>query len=325
MIVKQRFEYLKKKFKNKKIIIYGAGIYFKNLGCDFSQLNVVGIVDKKFLEVESGEKFYNFKKIPYKLFNHNDADFILVVLKNPKGAIEELKEFVPKNKIISFENPSILDKINIFQKEDNNNIIVLIKENGERKLNPKIKKLSVRFDGKNNYIEIHEPFFIHEKLFIQCDSNSKLIVGRNNNWKKLNILLGNSNEVIIGEDTTIARAEFVLIGSKNTKINIGKDCMISYNVVIRIEDAHTIYDNVTKKIVNIPEDVRIGNHVWVAPNSTIFKGSNIPSNCVISTFSLVNKHFDEENCIIAGIPAKVVKKGINWDRRRAFDYIESQI
>lgn len=325
MIVKKRFEYLKKKFKNKKIIIYGAGIYFKNLGCDFSQLNVIGIVDKKFSEADAGEKFYNLNKIPYKKFNHNDADFILVVLKNPKGAIEELKNFVPKNKIISFEKTSILDRTNLFHKEDKNNTIVLIKKNGKKILNPKLKKIFVKFDGSNNYIEIHEPFFIHEKLFIQCDSNSKLIVGKNNNWKKLNILLGNSNEVVIGEDTTIERAEFVLIGSKNTKMNIGNDCMISYNVAIRTEDGHTIYNNATKKIMNIPENVNIGNHVWIAANSRILKGSNIPSNCVISNFSLVNKKFTEENCVIAGIPAKVVKEGINWDRRRAFDYIESQI
>lgn len=321
MFVKKRFETLKKKLKNKRVIIYGAGIYFQNLDCDFSQLNIVGIVDRKFTIEEAGKSFNNFRIIPYQLFDHNNADYILVVLKNPKDVIKELKSYIPRKKILSFEENSFIDKINIFRTSfDKKNTIVLIKKNGKKVFNPRIKNLAIKIDGTNNYIEIHEPFYVKEKGYIYCDSNSRLIIESNNNWRKANLLLGNNNNILMGENTTIERAECVLIGSKGTKLNIGKNCMISYNVMIRTEDAHTIYDNNTREVLNIPQDVNIGNHVWIVANSIILKGSNIPDDCIVGNYSLVNKKFEEPNCLIAGIPARIIKTDVNWDRRRTFDF-----
>ena len=44
------------------------------------------------------------------------------------------------------------------------------------------------------------------------------------------------------------------------------------------------------------------------------KGAKIPNNCIVGANSLVNKEFFEENCLIAGTPAKIIKKGVNWSR-----------
>ena len=45
-----RFEKLKKKLKNKSVLIYGAGIFFQyiNKNYDLSSLKITGICDKKF-------------------------------------------------------------------------------------------------------------------------------------------------------------------------------------------------------------------------------------------------------------------------------------
>ena len=42
------------------------------------------------------------------------------------------------------------------------------------------------------------------------------------------------------------------------------------------------------------------------------KGVNIEDNCVIGSSSLVNKSFKESNVIIAGVPAKIIKRDIEW-------------
>lgn len=52
--------------------------------------------------------------------------------------------------------------------------------------------------------------------------------------------------------------------------------------------------------------------VWIAQRVTLIKGAQIPSNCVVGACSLVNKKFEEEGCIIAGNPAKVIKRNIRW-------------
>ena len=42
--------------------------------------------------------------------------------------------------------------------------------------------------------------------------------------------------------------------------------------------------------------------------------SGIPDNCVVGYKSLVNKIFKENNCIIAGHPATVVRHDITWKK-----------
>lgn len=49
-------------------------------------------------------------------------------------------------------------------------------------------------------------------------------------------------------------------------------------------------------------------------DSTILKGAVIPKGCVIGANSNVVSGFTEKNCIIAGNPARIVKKHITWEK-----------
>lgn len=102
--------------------------------------------------------------------------------------------------------------------------------------------------------------------------------------------------------------------SCSKRIIIGNNVLLGWNVNIRDSDGHTIFSldhsNIQK---NLDEDVSIGNHVWIASNVHILKGSNIPDNCIIGYNSCVTKKFIEKNCIIAGYPAKVIKDSVNWE------------
>jgi len=52
---------------------------------------------------------------------------------------------------------------------------------------------------------------------------------------------------------------------------------------------------------------QIGNNVYIAPGVIIFGDIKIPNNTLISANSTVNKSFTEENTMLAGSPAKVIK------------------
>ena len=71
---------LAKKYKNKKIVIYGAGEYFKLLknNFDINNLNIVGIADKKF-ETKK-EDVYGYQTIAAEELKTFDYDVILVAL-----------------------------------------------------------------------------------------------------------------------------------------------------------------------------------------------------------------------------------------------------
>ena len=97
------------------------------------------------------------------------------------------------------------------------------------------------------------------------------------------------------------------------KLVIGKRAQFGRELTIRTSDGHSIYNIGEKLPYNEPEDIIIGDDVWIAQRSTIIKGAQIPSNCVVGACSLVNKKFEEEGCIIAGNPAKVIKRNIRWE------------
>jgi acetyltransferase-like isoleucine patch superfamily enzyme len=94
------------------------------------------------------------------------------------------------------------------------------------------------------------------------------------------------------------------------QLTIGNDCAISWNCQFLDEDYHEIqYEGKKEKNSN---SIKIGDRVWIGSNVSIHKGAVIPRGCVVASNSVVKAVFDEENVLIAGNPAKVVKRSISW-------------
>lgn len=99
--------------------------------------------------------------------------------------------------------------------------------------------------------------------------------------------------------------------SCNNKISIGDDFLGGWYISIRDTDNHSIWHN--NKEVSTIHETHIGNHVWICANVDVIKG-NIPNGSIVSVKSLVNKSFEQDHVLIAGIPARVVKTGIRWEK-----------
>ena len=93
-------------------------------------------------------------------------------------------------------------------------------------------------------------------------------------------------------------------------LKIGNNCSISWNCQFLDEDFHTI--DYQGKPENNLNDITIGNNVWIGCNTKIYKGVQIPDGCVITSDSVVKHRFYEENVLIAGNPARVIKRNISW-------------
>jgi len=196
---------------------------------------------------------------------------------------------------------------------------------------------TVRRNGTNNTIEKKDSFLIKNKIkFI--GNHNKISLGKNVRISNFRIFInGNKNSIIIddncrlksgvlwiedesnmikiGNGTTIEQAGISATGFKNV-ISIGDDCMLSSSIDIRNGDSHSVIDLFSKIRINYEKSIFIGNHVWIGMSCTILKGTKIPNNSIVGTRSLVANEFDEENTIIAGNPAKVIKKNVNWLRKR---------
>jgi acetyltransferase-like isoleucine patch superfamily enzyme/coenzyme F420-reducing hydrogenase beta subunit len=92
-----------------------------------------------------------------------------------------------------------------------------------------------------------------------------------------------------------------------SKITIGEGCVIARDVVIRDYDAHSI-DLPNYKIA---KPIELGKHVWIGNRAMILKGVKIGDGAVVAAGALVTKDVPI-NCIVGGVPAKVIKENINW-------------
>ena len=83
---------LVKKLKNKKVVLYGAGAYLQLImKCfDLSQLDIIGISDKKFDEHEENETFNGLKVYSIDEVESLKPDYIIVATKFYTGIIEDL-------------------------------------------------------------------------------------------------------------------------------------------------------------------------------------------------------------------------------------------
>ena len=98
----------------------------------------------------------------------------------------------------------------------------------------------------------------------------------------------------------------------SNSIEIGNDVQFSWNSLVMDSDAHRIYGE-DEKLVNPSAPISIGNKVWIAANTSILKKAGIGDNCVVAGNSLVNRKIEGSNQIVAGIPAKPIKKISSWE------------
>ena len=123
-----------------------------------------------------------------------------------------------------------------------------------------------------------------------------------------------TGEVVFGNGFSCNKYFFI---ASSKKVVFGNDVMLGPYTTIRDMDGHDIYysnDINMKQPINKADDIYIGNHVWTGANVSILKGSKIPDGCIAAYGSCITKTFEETDCIIGGVPGRVIKKRIKWIR-----------
>lgn len=91
------------------------------------------------------------------------------------------------------------------------------------------------------------------------------------------------------------------------KVSFGSDVLLGWNVSVRDTDGHSINGKVFK------EKVEVKNHVWIASDVTVLKGSVISEGSVIACNSTVcGLKMQENKCLAVGTPAKIIKNNVEW-------------
>lgn len=201
------------------------------------------------------------------------------------------------------------------------NKIILIDENGvERDIAD--SKISIKCSGGNE-IKIHAPYNIKGGLSIECGSNCQVVIRKGLIvYGKLNIRLRNKNSVYIGENVHLHSVSIFNWTEPGLVVNIGNNCLISSEVSLRTSDGHSIFLEIDKsRAINVPKyGIQIGDHVWIGSKVDILKDVVVGNNCIIGTRSLVTSGIYTNNSVVAGVPAKSIKFGVNWSAENTYQY-----
>lgn len=177
-----------------------------------------------------------------------------------------------------------------------------------------LKNCVITCNGNNNQLILGKNVTLNNCEFFVAGDNNTIIIGDGCMLHRVNFWIEESgNEINLGEKTTVGKnTSFSAI--EGTKILIGKDCMFSSNIDVRTGDSHTILQNGER--INPSKDVVIGEHVWVGQKVLILKGSSLAKNSIVGAGALVTSSYNQEGCIIAGVPSKIIKENISWERER---------
>lgn len=88
-------------------------------------------------------------------------------------------------------------------------------------------------------------------------------------------------------------------------ISIGDDCAIADGVRIMDESFHAVDSQIERG------EIKIGNNVWIATGAMILPGAKLGDGAIVAAGAVVTKDVPPR-CMVAGVPANVIKENVEW-------------
>jgi len=174
-------------------------------------------------------------------------------------------------------------------------------------------RTSIKIDGESNTLEIEPGTRLIDSVVDIKGKGHHVRIGQNCLLNRMTLVIQSSEcRVKIGKLTTSSSVNIDL-GEPRLSLQIGNDCMLSHRVEIMCGDAHSLDDAITGDRLNPPQNITIGNHVWLGAESAILKGSTVGDNSIIGFRSVVTSQIPSYSLAV-GIPARVTRNGVTWTR-----------
>ncbi len=197
---------------------------------------------------------------------------------------------------------------------------------------------SIRFDNLSGRIELNETniyrgmvkfgsqgsdMFQRKGCVLSIEGTLKL---------KGSCIFGCSNTIKIKRGAEVNIGNGAIFGAENLiyaekDMSFGEEFVSSWKCQFMDSDTHFITDLQSGQ-TNVPvKPVSIGKHCWIGNHVIINKGTQLANNTIVASNSLVTKNFtpDGEYCVLAGIPAKVIRRNRAWSLDKEVDKEESAL
>ena len=156
------------------------------------------------------------------------------------------------------------------------------------------------------------------KPFAQWLWFRKTITNRVTIWQYLNFILTTKKKIYwpVHKNSEVTHPLNIYVGINsnaatrpgcylqgNGGIHIGNYVHFASNIGI-ISGNHDVYD----QMQHVTKEVRIDDYCWIGMGAIILPGVHLGKRIIVGAGSVVTKSFPEGFCIIAGNPAKVIRK-----------------
>lgn len=164
----------------------------------------------------------------------------------------------------------------------------------------KIKDKMTTIIVKNNINKTGKKTQIHSGIIYRYPGNitlgNNVIIARN-----VTLISETTDGKLLIDDNVIITFDTRIDFSGGIKI--GRNSLISKNTIIETH-SHGLNPHSKPNF----QELEIGENVWIGMNSLILSGvQKIGSNSIIAAGSVVTKEVPE-NCIVGGVPAKILKQ-----------------
>ncbi len=117
--------------------------------------------------------------------------------------------------------------------------------------------------------------------------------------------------VCIGDQATCNGASII---ADDADILVGRDCMLSDQVVLQSNDQHGIIDVGSRQIINRGRQrLALGEHSWIGRRATLMPGAVVGRGSIVSAGAVVTRDVPEAS-IVAGVPARLIRSNTTWCR-----------
>lgn len=106
--------------------------------------------------------------------------------------------------------------------------------------------------------------------------------------------------------SSTAEGTFVCVN----KVFLGKGTAIAWSAMIMDTDWHSTKNTQTGELSQSAGEIHIGRNCWIGTRSMVLKNSHIPDGCILAANSTANKHYHNNNTLLAGTPAIEKKQNI---------------
>lgn len=179
---------------------------------------------------------------------------------------------------------------------------------------PDAKTGAITFQpGSRNNTVISGTRLASRQPIVIAGSGNHVIIGPTKKFTARIAVTGDQNLFFSGFGSTCNQANIVLQGHGKSII-LGKDCMLSFDVTIRAADSHAIVDLESGEVVNPPESITIGAHVWLGEGASVLKGARVGGGTIIASCALVTGIIPEQTLAL-GVPARVARDKVSWTRQ----------